>query len=105
MTKEEIKDQATREVFHPEFNYRSLSNGVKVGNLKQRHLEEVLDKAMDAYTRQEAAAFAEFINKKKYYQSYITGFWYPINMEEEAPQLSTNQLYDLYLTHKNKNNG
>lgn len=65
MTKEEIKDQTTREVFMPEFDYRALSNGVKVGNIKQRHLEEVLDKAMDTHARQEVKAFAEWLDKQR----------------------------------------
>lgn len=56
-------------------------------------------RAMDAYARQEAIEFGKFIDEKQFYRE--GELWYQSNPHGDSP-LTDDQLYDLYLTHKNK---
>jgi hypothetical protein len=55
-TLQECKEEAAQKWFHDSHgisgDYRTLSNGVKVGNIKQRNLEQVCDEAAELYASQ-----------------------------------------------------
>lgn len=51
MTIQEAKDQAAKE-WNTAFDYRSLRNGVQVGNIAMLHIDRVNDRAIELYASQ-----------------------------------------------------
>lgn len=98
MTKQEIKDQVSKSHFDiSNMDYQALSNGVKVGNIKQRELESVWGKVSDQYAEQQAIEFAKWIADFGFTHGKIDGEWRWFYHNGEQAAETSSQLYAIFI--------